>query len=163
MKKLFVAESSLAEHVDFATKSGPIYVATALTLLRQGIELAKGGRPKFLATCWSKQWYKIVDKILTEYKIQFSLVEVLRGLELLDAKRRVRALQKRVARLEKQGTAKRTKLNTLKAQENDLSREMLLEKGVSGALAKRIKQWVRTIPAQDLEYFALHMPKVSLC
>jgi hypothetical protein len=74
----------------------------------------------------------------------------------------VKALQKRVARLEKQGTAKRNKVNTLKAQENDLSREILLEKGVSGALAKRIKQWVRTIPAQDLEYFALHMPKVSL-
>jgi len=74
----------------------------------------------------------------------------------------VKALQKRVNRLEKQGTVKRTRLNALKAQENDLQREMLLEIGLSGALAKRIKRWVRTIPAQDLEYFALHMPKVSL-
>jgi hypothetical protein len=32
---------------------------------------------------------------------------------------------------------------------------------VSGALAKKVRRWVRSIPREDLEYFALNMPKES--
>ena len=30
---------------------------------------------------------------------------------------------------------------------------------MSGAISRHIRRWVRTIPADDLEFYALHLPK----
>jgi hypothetical protein len=70
----------------------------------------------------------------------------------------VRAIEKRISRLEKQGTIKPKKLSNIKSTINDLKREAHLG-SVSGALSKQLKKWVQSIPREQLEFFALNMPK----
>jgi len=76
----------------------------------------------------------------------------------LDAKRKTHALEKRIARLEKQGTAKQATYGRLRSQINDLAREAHIG-SVSGALSKRIRKWVKLISAEKLTFYALNLPK----
>jgi predicted RNase H-like nuclease (RuvC/YqgF family) len=76
-----------------------------------------------LATLWALKHYDIVDYLLTTYKEIFHLPEVLRALQLLDAARQIRAIEKKIARLEKQHTCKQRTINILKGQINDLKKE----------------------------------------
>jgi hypothetical protein len=77
-----------------------------------------------LASLWALKQHDVVDYVLRTYKEMFALPEVLRALQLLDTQRRIRAMEKKVTRLEKQGTIKPRKLNILKGQINDLKKEV---------------------------------------
>lgn len=50
----------------------------------------------------------------------------------------------------------------MKSTINDLKREAHIG-SVSGALAKQLKKWVKQIPAEKLEFYALNMPKAPWC
>jgi hypothetical protein len=146
-----------------------------LLLIHQGVEISKASRPRILAAAWARN-----DHLLTNYLLQqdemFALPQVLGALNLLgnffknnieakliinyyvDSGRRLRAIDKKITRLEKQGTAKAKRIGQLKSTINDLKRESQIG-SVSGALAKHIRKWVGTVAADKLEFYALNMPK----
>jgi hypothetical protein len=117
------------------------------------VEISKGSRPRILAAAWARK-DKLLTEILLEKEELFALPAVLGALNLLDAGRKVRAIEKKIARLEKQSTVKTKKLGQLKSTINDLKREAHIG-SVSGALAKQIKKWVQKIPAEKLEVHKL--------
>eukprot|EP01116_Phalansterium_solitarium_P018264 TRINITY_DN4788_c0_g1_i3.p1 TRINITY_DN4788_c0_g1~~TRINITY_DN4788_c0_g1_i3.p1 ORF type:complete len:610 (-),score=284.50 TRINITY_DN4788_c0_g1_i3:264-2093(-) len=157
-KALFLSDSiSYQEHYDAQRNSYDVYAAVLLLLLKHGVEISKASRPRVLASCWARSDTKLANHLLAQ-EDTFGLAQVLAALNLLDAGRKVRAIEKRVARLERQGTVKTKRLNAVKNSINDLQREAKIG-SVSGALSKRLRAWVRTIPASQLEFFALNMPK----
>jgi hypothetical protein len=98
-----------------------------------------------LAAAWARQDKALPAFLLTKEDL-FALPQVLSSLGLLgtclifllnflDASRKVRALEKKIARLEKQGTVKAKTMGQLKSTINDLKREIHIG-SVSGALAK---------------------------
>jgi len=78
--------------------------------------------------------------------------EVLRALKLLDANRRLRSQEKRLAKLTAQATAKPPTLGKIRAEINDLKLEETTG-SLSGSLARFIAKWVGTIPKENLEFF----------
>jgi hypothetical protein len=159
IKELFVQETSLHDHYATAQKDTALYVATVILLLYRGVEISKGstclswllrdtvlvssdptsyfhswvGRAKLLATLWCLKYYDVADYLLATYKEVFALPEVLRALQLLDSGRRIRAIEKKIARLETQNTVKGHKINILKGQINDLKKEASIGMGTKGA------------------------------
>jgi len=139
--------------------SYPVYITSLLMMLNRSIEISKGSRPRILACLWAAGQYDTVEHLLDRHSSIFSLPEILRGLQILDARRASRAITKKILRLEKQGCKKRRKMGTLKGQLNDLKVEMLPSGSVSGALASRIRRWCGTISEENLSFFALNMPR----
>jgi hypothetical protein len=87
-------------------------------------------------------------------------VEILKAVRLLDAPRRCRALEARLARLQTQGAKPKT-LGLLRSKLADLRRDVPAEQStsVTGHLAKKVREWARTIPEEKLSFFALQMPR----
>jgi len=137
----------------------PVYITSLLMMLNRSIEISKGSRPRVLACLWAAGQYDTVEHLLNRHSSIFSLPEILRGLQILDARRASRAITKKIMRLEKQGCKKRRKMGMLKGQLNDLKVEMLPSGGLSGALAARIRHWCGTISEENLSFFALNMPR----
>jgi hypothetical protein len=157
-KSLFLKESSLEQHHAAQRESYPEYTAVLLLLLNQGVELAKAARTRLLAALWARRDYELADYLLNKHEEQFGLPQVLAALQLLDAGRKVREVEKRIHRLQAQGTVKGRRLGQLKASINDLTREAHIG-SVSGALIKRVKRWVQSIDEEKLSFYALTLPK----
>eukprot|EP01118_Nematostelium_gracile_P006503 TRINITY_DN2090_c0_g1_i1.p1 TRINITY_DN2090_c0_g1~~TRINITY_DN2090_c0_g1_i1.p1 ORF type:complete len:714 (+),score=227.13 TRINITY_DN2090_c0_g1_i1:88-2142(+) len=158
MKALFLNENvSLQEHFDTQTKEYDLYVAVLMLLIHQGVDISKASRPRILAAAWARHDNKLAQFLISKEEL-FGLPQILTALGLLDASRKVRCIEKKIARIEKQGTIKAKKLGQMKSSINDLKREAHIG-SVSGSLAKHIRRWVKQIPAEKLEYYALNMPK----
>eukprot|EP01115_Flamella_aegyptia_P006852 TRINITY_DN28445_c0_g1_i1.p1 TRINITY_DN28445_c0_g1~~TRINITY_DN28445_c0_g1_i1.p1 ORF type:complete len:538 (+),score=208.64 TRINITY_DN28445_c0_g1_i1:209-1822(+) len=158
MKSLFVVENiTYQEHYDAQVNTYDLYVSVLLLLLHQGVDISKASKSRVLAAAWARK-----DKPLAVYLLGleevFGLPAVLGALNLLDAGRKIRSVEKKVSRLEKQGTVKAKKMGQLKSTINDLKREAHIG-SLSGALAKQIRKWISKIPADKLEFYALSMPK----
>jgi hypothetical protein len=95
----------------------------------------------------------------THYTYTFGLVEILKALNLLDSRRKIRALEKKLQRMEREKTAKGPTIGKVKGTINDLKQDPVHVGSVSGSLAKFIKRWVSTIPKEALEFFSLTYPK----
>lgn len=160
LKKLFVGEqaTTLQEHHLAQTQNLSKYVACLLLLLFQGVELAKGSRPRILAVCWALKHNVLADYLLKEWKELFGLPDVLRALQLMDAGRKVRAYERRIDRLQKQGGSQK-KINQVRGLITDVSREVVNGIAVTGSLCKRIRKWISTITSDELHFYALQMPK----
>jgi len=158
LKNLFLQESTtFKEHFDAQTQQYPVYASVLLLLLNQGVELSTGTKTRVLAACWARKDHELSQYCLSKIE-QFGLPEILKAVNLLDAGRKKRALEKRLARLDKQGTAKNKTKGVIRSTINDLSREANIG-SVSGALARKIKKWVQSIPPEKLEWAALNFPK----
>jgi hypothetical protein len=147
-------ELSAIDHLRF-----PVYIASLLMMLNRSIEISKGSRPRVLACLWAAGQFETAEHLLNRHSATFSLPEILRGLQILDARRQLRAITKKLLRLEKQGCKNRKKMGMLRGQCNDLKAEMLPMGSLSGALAARIRRWCGTISEENLAFFALNMPR----
>nr|XP_006823148.1 PREDICTED: uncharacterized protein LOC100371489 [Saccoglossus kowalevskii] len=58
-----------------------------------------------------------------------------------------------------QGKVKRKTLGPLKSNIDNLNSVKPKHGSVSGAVARHVRRWVRTLPADQLEFYALHLPK----
>lgn len=169
LKRLFQSEGvaaadgvsvGLGEHVEMVKNHFEMYSATLFCLLHRGVEISKACRPRILAVLWAFHYWKLTDYLLERFEHLFQLPEVLRGLQLLDSGRRIRALEKRLARLEANKCTKKRKMGQMRSQIHDLKAEPSVGNGtVSGSLAKRIRKWVGSIPTSKLAFYALAMPK----
>jgi len=158
MKALFLSENkTYQEHFDCQSKSYDLYTAVLLLLINQGVEISKASRSRILAAAWARKDKELSQYLLSKDEI-WTLPHILGALTLVDANRKIRSVEKKITRLEKQGTAKSKTIGQLKSSINDLKREAAIG-SLSGSLAKQIKQWVSTISGENLEFFALNMPK----
>eukprot|EP00800_Vazella_pourtalesii_P004862 TRINITY_DN15629_c0_g1_i1.p1 TRINITY_DN15629_c0_g1~~TRINITY_DN15629_c0_g1_i1.p1 ORF type:complete len:581 (+),score=124.63 TRINITY_DN15629_c0_g1_i1:210-1745(+) len=124
---------------------------------RSGVEVTQGAKVRCLAASWARHDYKLAE-ILLSCKDKFNLREVLKALTLLDSGREERALEKRLKRLDIQ-KAKPTKKGKVKNDLDNIRKEIPKVGSVSGALVRHVNKWVSTIPEEDMEFFALFMPK----
>lgn len=150
-------EATLKDHhaaqADPATRPG--YVATLLLLLAHGIEVPAAARARALAAAWARRDEDLSEQLLAHPL--WDLTAVARAVQLLDSGRKARALRRRIARLEAEGRVRPRRLGALRSTLNDLTREGEVG-SLSGALARRVRRWVRTLPAERLTYYALSFP-----
>ena len=116
MKAFFLKENaSFAEHLDQQRRRYDLYLPVLVQLLGHGVDLQQTTKSKILAAAWARADHKLADYCLARKGDVFSLVEVLRALKTLDAPRRLRALEKRLQRLQTQGSKAKT-LGALRAK-----------------------------------------------
>lgn len=168
LKKLFQSEglstegsaAGLSQHSALIQSNFELYSATLFFLLHRGVEISKSSRPRILACLWRLGYWKMAEYLLNRFESLWQLPEVLRALQLLDSGRRVRALEKKLARMEANQCKKKKKMGQLRSQIHDLKAEPSIGNGtVSGSLAKRVRSWVSQIPMSKLVFYALVMPK----
>eukprot|EP00026_Physarum_polycephalum_P000342 Phypoly_transcript_00342.p2 GENE.Phypoly_transcript_00342~~Phypoly_transcript_00342.p2 ORF type:complete len:719 (+),score=127.38 Phypoly_transcript_00342:2610-4766(+) len=157
IKALFVQESTFQDHFDAQNYHYYTYAAVVILLTRFNVEMKQSARTRMLAAAWARHDYVLANYLL-EQDENFNLPQVLGALNLLDAGRKVRALQNKIKKLEAQGLAKPKTYGRLRALINDLSREAHIG-SVSGSLAQKIRKWVKSIPAEKLTFYALTLPK----
>ena len=108
-----------------------------------------------------KKSYDLVDYLLTRPHYMFGLPEVLKALKLLDLPRKIKQFNAKIRKLEESGHASAKTLRSIRTKFEVLSREYAEAhvSAVNGSLVKRVKKWVRSIPKETLQFFALQMPK----
>ncbi|XP_070563497.1 uncharacterized protein [Ptychodera flava] len=155
---LFVGASTTDQHYDAQEKDRDGYLATLLVLEKNGVEVLQGSRIRALAAAWARKDLAAVNMFLAQPD-SFGLVEILKALTLLDSGRRVREFEKKMRRLEMQGKVKRKTIGKLKSNIDNLNAVKPKAGSVSGAVAKHVQKWVRTLTTAQLEFYALHFPK----
>lgn len=155
LTNLFLDEATLSDHHRAQSEQRPAYLAALLLLLAHRIELSPGARARALAAAWARRDEDLGAFLLEQP--QWDLTAVARAVQLLDAGRQARALRRRIARLEVEGRVRPRRLGALRSTLSDLGRE---GEGFSfsGALARKVRRWVRRIPAETLAYYALTFP-----
>lgn len=158
LKRLFLVaeEIPLAQHHQAQVDDRAAYVATLLLLLEHGVELSPGVRARVLAAAWARRDHELANALLA--RPPWTIAAVVKALQLLDAGRQARALAKRIARLEADGRTRASVLGALRSRLHDLEREGAVG-SLSGALARHVQRWMRSVPGEQLTYFALTLPK----
>ncbi|ELR17586.1 Ubox domain containing protein [Acanthamoeba castellanii str. Neff] len=161
-KVLLSGEAGFEDHLTAVDKVFPEYTAVLLMLLHKNVELSTVTKSRVLAACWQLRKHELADHLVS-LENHFNIPEVLKALKILDGPRRLRALEKKIARLEKQATAKPKTLGLLRAKINDLKKDVpgveTQLTSVSGALAKRVKKWTLSLSKENLDFYALQLPK----
>lgn len=162
IKKLLLGDLPFEQHFQLAKSDYPHYAAVLMLLLHQNVELSPPTKARALAGCWAAHCWRLAEWLLT-HEQHYQLPEVLKAVKILDAPRKLRGLEKRLARLEKQGTAKAKTIGLVRAAINDLKKDVPGVEGqstsVTGSLAKRVKKWVARIDEEKLNFYALQLPK----
>jgi len=156
IKKSLLSDCQFSEHYKGITSEN--YVVSLLLLLYQGVELAKGARPRILAACWARQQRRLAAHLLSDFSDQFSLPEVLGAVKLLDANRKVKILNTKLAKFTGP-KAQDPKAVALRQVLHDVKLEAIEGTSVSGSLSREICKWVGTITAEQLCFYALQLPK----
>ena len=111
-----------------------------------------------LAAAWCRHDHQLANNLLRNRRL-FTLTEVLKAVTMLDAARQIRVYEKKLKRLELSKTKpKTTKLGKIKNYIDNLNKLKPTNGSASGAVARHIQRWTRSLTEQELEYFALHMP-----
>lgn len=157
LKRLFLETSTFAEHMAALRSHDSFYLACLVQLLRLAVAVKDANKARCLAALWTLKKYEAVE-ILLETSF-FGVADVLRAVSLLDTPRRIRALNKRLNRLQRNGHVRAVTLARMNATLNELKREPVEEGSLSGALCRRVRAWIAKFPERQLTYFALQMPK----
>ena len=111
-----------------------------------------------LAAAWCRHDHQLANNLLFHREL-FTLTEVLKAVTMLDAARQIRVYEKQLKRLELSQTKPNPrKLGKLKNNIDNLNKLKPSSGSASGAIARHIQRWTRTLTQAELEYFALHMP-----
>jgi hypothetical protein len=158
-KPFFVnATVTLDQHIQAQTTNLPRYLATLFSLDLNSVEIGQKAKSCALAAAWCRHDHKLANNLLRHRRL-FTLTEVLKAVTMLDAARQVRVYEKKLKRLELSKTKpKATKLGKIKNNIDNLNKLKPSSGSASGAVARHIQRWTRTLTTQELEYFALHMP-----
>jgi hypothetical protein len=158
-KSFFInANVTLDQHIEAQKTNLPRYLATLFTLNTLGVKILPKAKTNALAAAWCRRDHKLADNLL-QYHCLFTFREVFKAVAMLDAARQILLCQKRLTRI---GLSKRepeeTVLGYLKNRIDNLNKLKPSCGSVTGAVARHIQRWTRTLSKQELEYFALHMP-----
>ena len=131
-----------------------MYSSVLVVLLDINVDLSHASKSRILAAAWGRRDHILAEHLLS-LKKTFQLPEVVRAIRILDTPRKIRQLEKKYQKTKSKKKSKfRSKINELivEVPENCLV-------SVSGSLSKRVKKWVNEIPKNQLEFYALHLPK----
>jgi hypothetical protein len=158
-KPFFVnANVTIDQHIQAQTTNLPRYLATLFTLDQNNVEIGQKAKACTLAAAWCRHDHKLANNLLRHRRL-FTLTEILKAVTMLDAARQIRVYEKRLKRLELSKTKPNaTKLGKIKNNIDNLNKLKPSTGSASGAVARHIQRWTRTLTPQELEYFALHMP-----
>ena len=157
--------STLTDHVKAAETTGD-YAETFLRLVKANVSVSAQNVACALAVLWSVGERRVVKYALLEApKTVATLPIVVKMLRILDAPRKKRQLERKVAVVKKKKTRKAleqrmTEVNKDYAEWREDKKEL---KAATGALAKVLnKQWLRRFTADELEYYMIAMPSLEL-
>jgi hypothetical protein len=158
-KPFFInAGVTIDQHIQAQTTNLPRYLATLFTLDENSVEIGQKAKACALAAAWCRHDHQLANNLLRHRRL-FTLTEVLKAVTMLDAARQIRVYEKRLKRLELSKTKpKATKLGKIKNTIDNLNKLKPSTGSASGAVARHIQRWTRTLTQSELEYFALHMP-----
>lgn len=149
---------TLDQHIQAQTKNLPRYLATLFALNENNVEIGQKAKACILAAAWCRHDHTLANNLLCHRQL-FTLTEVLKAVTMLDAARQIRVYEKRLKRLElSKTTANTKKLGQLKNNIDNLTKLKASTGSASGAVARHVQNWTRTLTQRELEYFALHMP-----
>ncbi|ESO89374.1 hypothetical protein LOTGIDRAFT_229223 [Lottia gigantea] len=158
-KQFFIANASFDDHLTAQKTNRDRYAAALATLQATSIVVTQNAKIRALAAAWARNDYDLAKAFLFDRE-QMGLVEVLKAVTLLDSGRQIRVLEKRVKRIELSGTkVKGQKMGILKRDIDNLKAIKPSVGTASGALCKHISQWVKTFTTEELQFYALHLPK----
>lgn len=151
----FTKNATFEQHYEAQNKNKERYLATIMACEEYQIEILPSAKARILAAAFARH-----DQELIEYAFKnFGFVDVLKAVTLLDSGREKKALEKKLERIQKCGSVmKPQKLAKFKVDINNLGKQAPKMGSCSGALARKIKKWVRSFDKAQLEFFALHMP-----
>lgn len=158
IKSLFTGPSNFISHYEAQNKFPRRYFACLHVLCTSNIQLLENSKSLALAAAWARKDYPMANFLLKIPNEMFHIKEVLRAITMLDLRREGRAQEKLLRRLEAQGCKKKKKLAALKSRIGTLKAQALGAGSLSGALSRHVKQWVKTIPVERLQFFAMHFP-----
>jgi hypothetical protein len=154
----FSKNASFDQHYEAQVKNRDKYVATVMAFDEFSIEILPNAKSRSLAAAFCRNDKELIDYFLNHNK-NFGFVDVLKALNILDAKRSKRALESKIERISKTGSVmKAQKMAVLKNNIHNLEKIQTKVGSCSGALARKIKKWVQKYSQEDLEYFALSFP-----
>ncbi|UJR17801.1 hypothetical protein I4U23_004700 [Adineta vaga] len=158
-KPFFVnANVTIDQHIQAQTINLPRYLATLFALNENSVEIGQKAKACVLAAAWCRHDHTLANNLLRHRRL-FTLTEVLKAVTMLDAARLIRVYEKQLKRLELSKTKpSATKLGRVKNNIDNLNKLKVSSGSASGAIARHITRWSRTLTQQELEYFALHMP-----
>ena len=168
--EFFTKNASFDQHFQAQNVNRDRYVATAMAFNDYSIEILPNARARSLAAAFARNDKPLIDLYLNQQKkfFNFGFVDVLKALNILDAKRERKCLEKKLERINANNTKqsagrvmKTKKLGIFKNKIDSLTKmeaSSSINKGVTGSLAKQIRKWVRTFSEKDLEFFALTLP-----
>ena len=111
-----------------------------------------------LAAAWARNDYALADSLLNSTEL-FGLVEILKALTLLDSPRVLKAMERKLKRLQEQKSkVKNTTIRKLTSDINNIAAQKPSRGSASGAVCKHIRRWVRKLTEEQLEFYALHFP-----
>ena len=153
-KKLFIADSSIEEHISFMRFNEKIYWTTIENIFDKEIELNSSTYSKILAICLQKNDRQKVEYLCS--KNSYKLPEVLKACEILDSRRIINSLKKKLCFLEK-NNCKIGKINKIKTL---ISNKETINEGqqysLSGGRIKMIKNyWIKNITEDQLKFYSL--------
>lgn len=148
---------TIDQHIQAQSTNLPRYLATLYILHDNGVEIGQKAKSCILAAAWCRHDHVLASSLLLDRKL-FTLTEILKAVTMLDAARQIRVFEKKLKRLELAKTkASSKKLGKIKNDIDNLTRMKPSTGSVSGAVARHIQRWTRTLNKEELEYFALHM------
>jgi hypothetical protein len=168
--QLFADESAtLADHVAALRCARERYLVHVLYNTSIGVTMAQSTKVRVLASCWGTGEREAAQNLLS-YEDHFTVPVVLGALQVLDATRKAKQLDAKLAKFdqsEKKINSRPHKLSALKTRRDaiaTLEQEVLAVaepgvSGVSGALQRHVARWVRSIPKDKLEFWLLALPK----
>ena len=160
VKDVIFQDGSLQSHMAVYQANPAVYSAVVGLLLYYGVDFPSGSKPKILATAFANK-----DRSLSTYLLskrdEFQMIDILRSLKVLDTPRKIREVEKRIAKLVSCGAkpkkvqAKTRKLNEMKNEAKDIEG---LPLSVSGSTARKVRKWVSEIEKETLEFYLMQMP-----
>eukprot|EP00057_Strongylocentrotus_purpuratus_P018892 XP_011673366.1 PREDICTED: uncharacterized protein LOC579550 isoform X1 [Strongylocentrotus purpuratus] len=139
-----------------------VYLATMKVLLANGVSVSQGIKVRALAVAWARKDHALAETFLQDSET-FTMAEILKALNLLDAGRRMREKERHLRQLQVQIQEKvkvnPKKMSKVKSDIDNFNATKPKVGSVSGALSRHIRRWVRSLTSAQLEFYALHYPK----
>jgi hypothetical protein len=153
LKNLFINESSIDDHVNANISNQCEYMSTVLLLLKNKMSFTIMTKAKILVASFVTYNKELTQILLSN--TEFGLPEVLKCCEMLDSRRYINQLNKKITKLE--GKMKKGKLGKLKTE---LNNTMVLNDGLQASLnkskIKKIKNlWLNRIQKDKLEFYSM--------
>lgn len=159
VKKFFIGNATVEQHYNAQNENKHKYVAGMVALMKDNVSLTQNARVRGLTAAWARHDFELASALLSN-KENFGLPEILKALEILDAGRQARILEKRVKLLQvSKNKVKPKTIAKLKLDINNLNAKKSPYGSASGAICKHIRQWTRTFTKEELEFFSIFLPK----